>query len=76
MLGGALALCWRSPVRLAMVGGFALGVLYTLCFSLLAKGGWVPLVPSAIALVATGGSVTIYNVSQTNNGSIKADKKV
>lgn len=76
VLGGALALCWRSPVRLAMVGVFALGVLYALCFSLLAKGGWIPLVPSAIAMVVASVSMIILNLSQANNASKKAEKNL
>jgi CHASE2 domain-containing sensor protein len=44
-----------------MAGGTALGILYGLSFGLICQGGWVPLVPSGLALVITGGTVVIHN---------------
>ncbi|WP_287296173.1 CHASE2 domain-containing protein [Moorena sp. SIO2C4] len=38
----------------------ATGVLYLLCFGLFTLGVWVPLVPSALALVATSVIVVVY----------------
>jgi CHASE2 domain-containing sensor protein len=59
LLGGLLF--WRSPlfVRLGAVA-IALLILSLLCFVLLIQGGWIPLIPSALALVFTGGSVVAY----------------
>ena len=53
---------WRSQffLRWGLVGG-TLFVLYGLCFGLLIQGGWVPLVPSALALVSTSVSVAAYS---------------
>jgi CHASE2 domain-containing sensor protein len=53
---------WRSQffLRWGLVGG-TLFVLYSLCFGLLIQGGWVPLVPSALALVSTSVSVAAYS---------------
>ncbi len=59
LVGGMLASNFRSLLRLGLSGGVALGVLSGLCFGLFLKGAWVPLVPSAIALVATGGIVRV-----------------
>ena len=57
LFGGVLAWRIRNSLRLGLAGGAALGVLYGLSFGLICQGGWVPLVPSALALVVTGGSV-------------------
>lgn len=67
LVGGILAWRCRSPLYLVLSGGIALGALYGLSFGLLLKGGWVPLLPSAIALVATGGSVRTYAASQAKD---------
>ena len=65
LIGGLLALRVRSLLHLGLAGGAAIGTLYGLYFVLLIQGGWVPLIPSAFALVATGGSVVAYTTSQT-----------
>lgn len=62
--GGAIALSCRLRLYLILAGGGALLVLYVLCLVLLSLGSWVPLVPSALALVLTGGAVAIYLASQ------------
>lgn len=63
VVGGILVWRCRSLLRLVLAGGAALNVLYFLCFSLFAQGSWVPLVPSVLALVFTGGSVVAYTRS-------------
>ena len=65
LVGGLLAWRVRSLLHLGLAGGAAFGTLYGLYFVLLIQGGWVPLIPSAFALVATGGSVVAYTTSQT-----------
>jgi CHASE2 domain-containing sensor protein len=65
LVGGVLAWRCRSTGYLGVSGGAALGVLYGFCFGLSTQSGWVPLVPSALALVATGCSVAVYTRSQT-----------
>jgi CHASE2 domain-containing sensor protein len=64
LLGGAIAWRCRSLLHLGLAGGTAVGVLYGFCFVFITGGGWVPLVPSAIALVTTSGSVAAYLASQ------------
>jgi CHASE2 domain-containing sensor protein len=59
IVGGILACSFRSLLKLGLAGATTLGVLYGLCFGLLLKGAWVPLVPSAITLVVTGGIVRV-----------------
>ncbi|MEH2326429.1 MAG: CHASE2 domain-containing protein [Nostoc sp.] len=56
----AIAWCDRSRLYLVLAGGGLLGVLYVFCLILFYQGIWVPLVPSALVLVATGGTVAIY----------------
>ena len=64
LLGGLLS--WRCPLlpRLGLVV-VALFILYSFCLGLLIQGGWVPLVPSALVLVFTSGSVVAYSAFQT-----------
>lgn len=72
VVGGAIAFTivqifpWsdRSGVYLVLAEGGVFGVLYVVCLILFYQGIWVPLVPSALVLVATGGTVAIYLLSQ------------
>ncbi|MBG1269837.1 CHASE2 domain-containing protein [Nostoc sp. WHI] len=65
-------LAWRIRnfwlLGLAVVGG--IGVISAISFVMLLEGIWIPLIPAAIALVVTGSSVVIYNVSQGSNSSM------
>jgi len=63
VIGGTLGWRYRSRLYLILAGGGALLVLYVLCLVLLCQGSWVPLVPSALVLVVTGGTVAIYLAS-------------
>ncbi|HEY9600685.1 MAG TPA: CHASE2 domain-containing protein, partial [Allocoleopsis sp.] len=62
--GGLLFCCFRAWLRLALVA-IALFILYGLCCNLLIRGGWVPLIPSALALVSTGICAIAYSEFQT-----------
>ncbi|MBW4492462.1 MAG: CHASE2 domain-containing protein [Oscillatoria princeps RMCB-10] len=57
VLGSVLAWRIRNPRHLALAAAAALAVLYGLCHILMARGGWVPLVPPAMALALTGAIV-------------------
>lgn len=65
----AIALSDRSRLYLVLAAGGVLGVLYVFCLILFYQGIWVPLVPSALILVATGGTVAIYLFSQQSNNN-------
>nr|WP_242022579.1 CHASE2 domain-containing protein [Trichocoleus sp. FACHB-90] len=65
LVGGVLAWHFRARIYLGLTLGITLGVMCGLCYYLLIRGYWVPLIPSALALVATGGSVIAYSASQT-----------
>lgn len=71
-VGGVLAWCFRSLQSLGLAVGVTLGVLYGLCFCLMTQGGWVPLVPSALALVTTGGRVIAYFRFQTQRQQLNS----
>jgi CHASE2 domain-containing sensor protein len=58
LVGGVLVWRMRS-IYLLLAGGVALGVLCGLSYCLLVKGYWVPLVPSVLAAIATGGCVIV-----------------
>ncbi|MEH2422185.1 MAG: CHASE2 domain-containing protein [Nostoc sp.] len=51
LLGGILAWCIRQPLYLAITGLIMLLTLFGVCFAIFTQAGWVPLVPSALALV-------------------------
>ncbi|MDY7012572.1 MAG: CHASE2 domain-containing protein [Cyanobacteriota bacterium] len=40
--------------------GAALATLYGLCWVVFFKGGWIPLIPAALGLLGTGGTIVIY----------------
>jgi CHASE2 domain-containing sensor protein len=55
LLGGGLSWVLRKRrILLGLAFGALLGLLYHLCLILLAQGGWMPLIPSALAVLATG----------------------
>jgi CHASE2 domain-containing sensor protein len=69
---GSGLLAWRLPWRslsfgqsllyLGLAGGAATLVLYQVCLVILTQGGWMPLVPSALALFSTGSILVIYQI--------------
>ncbi len=65
LTGGLLAWRVRSPLHLGLAIAVAQIGLYGFCFGLLTQSGcWVPLVPSALALLATSSSVAAYKTVQ------------
>jgi CHASE2 domain-containing sensor protein len=70
LMGGLLT--WRllSPHLILLGAGLTTGALYTTCWVLLTfNGAWIPLVPSAIALIATESILVIvkYKISDPSN---------
>lgn len=47
----------KSSLRLVLSLSFSVIVLYGLCWVFLLQGGWLPLVPAALALVTTGSAI-------------------
>lgn len=61
LLGAVLAVRLKSRLHLACAIAASGACLYGFCFALLTWSGcWVPLVPPALALMATGGSVAAF----------------
>lgn len=67
VVGGALVWRWRSLLYIGLASGATLVILSGLCFILLLQGGWMPLVPSALACVITSSSLVVYTVSSTRH---------
>lgn len=57
LVAGILAVYSQSLLKLAIFISAELLILYGCCFVLLLYGGWMPFLPSALALVITGISV-------------------
>ncbi|MEW6493443.1 MAG: CHASE2 domain-containing protein [Cyanobacteriota bacterium] len=61
---------WRSvgkgqfPLRLILLFSTSVAVLYGLCWVFLLQGGWLPFVPAALALGATGGAIAFLENRQ------------
>jgi CHASE2 domain-containing sensor protein len=64
LTGGLLVGRGRSLLVLAIAGSAMIFVLYQGSIVILVFGGWMPLVPSVLALVATGGILCMYDRSQ------------
>ncbi|PZD70861.1 Serine/threonine-protein kinase B [Acaryochloris thomasi RCC1774] len=50
LLGGILAWAVHKPLYLAIAGAMSFTLLFGISFGILTQGGWIPLVPAAIAL--------------------------
>jgi CHASE2 domain-containing sensor protein len=60
LVGGVLI--WRSPLNIVLNVSIALGILSGSCWVLMVvKAAWLPLVPSALVLVAIAVTLTIYS---------------
>jgi CHASE2 domain-containing sensor protein len=75
LVGGALAWRIRKTLWLGLAGLTGLGVLFVACFGIFTQAGWVPLVPSALALIATQVIVVLRMrsrpLSETATGKVK-----
>ncbi len=57
LVGGIIAFYLRRTWQFLLVGGVAIILCYGLPYLLFLQGGWIPLVPSAIALLITAAGV-------------------
>ena len=64
LLGGIIAWRWQNPLLLLMVDGTTLLSLIVICIALFFQAGWVPLIPSALALVISSICVIAYTSYQ------------
>ena len=81
----ANVLVWQIGVRSKsmrqslLYGGLAIVLsvilLYGVCFGILLKGGWVPLVPSILAIVLSASMMEFYSIRQARQPRIASTKK-
>ncbi|MEH1933194.1 MAG: CHASE2 domain-containing serine/threonine-protein kinase [Nostoc sp.] len=64
LLGSVLAWRWQNPLLLLVVVGTTLLGLVLICVALFFQAGWVPLIPSALALVISSICVIAYTSYQ------------
>ncbi len=76
LVGGTLAWRVRIPLRLGLAGVTGLGVLFGICFGIFTQAGWVPLVPSALALVATQVAVVSRGRLRPHSGNSNRKSEV
>ena len=70
LVGGLWVWRFPSPISAFLGIGVAASLLYISCWILLIlNGGWLPLVPSILALVVTGSTIAIYSHRIINNHS-------
>ncbi|MEH1938867.1 MAG: CHASE2 domain-containing serine/threonine-protein kinase [Nostoc sp.] len=64
LLGGIIAWRWQNPLLLLVVGTTTLLGLVGICVALFFQAGWIPLVPSALALAISSICVITYTSYQ------------
>jgi diguanylate cyclase (GGDEF)-like protein len=62
LVGGILAWRIQRPLLLIVVTTVAVGGLFGLCFGLFTLAGWIPFVPTAMALVGTVSTTVAYKL--------------
>jgi CHASE2 domain-containing sensor protein len=70
LVGGIVVWCWRSPMQLGLTVCLTIAVLYATSWTVLLQGGWMPLVPAALALVVTGGRIAILKRSLPDRSTL------
>ncbi|MEB3216734.1 MAG: CHASE2 domain-containing protein [Nostocales cyanobacterium 94392] len=60
IVGGILTWRCKSGLHLGLTIGLSQIILYNLCYALLIQGGWIPLVPSVLAIIAGSSSIAVY----------------
>ncbi len=64
LLGSVLAWRWQNPLLLLVMEAITLLGLVVICIALFLQAGWVPLIPSALALVISSICVIAYTSYQ------------
>jgi CHASE2 domain-containing sensor protein len=62
--GSILVLRVRSLLLLGIAGTVTFFILYETCLSILKSGGWMPIIPTMLALILTGCCIKIYTFIQ------------
>jgi CHASE2 domain-containing sensor protein len=61
VMGGIGIWCLRNPLHQGLAIAISALILYGLCWFILTKGGWMPLIPSILALISTAVSLAAYS---------------
>jgi CHASE2 domain-containing sensor protein len=61
-VGSIFVLRVRSLLLLGITGTVTFFILYETCLSILKSGGWIPIIPTMLALILTGCCIKIYNL--------------
>lgn len=64
VVGGLVGGWVRSRFQIVLAGAMTVGMMTGISFGLLLQGGWVPLVPAALAALITGASLHLYQTVQ------------
>jgi CHASE2 domain-containing sensor protein len=67
LLGGVIAWRIRQPLYLGLAIAVALLTVFGICFGIFTQAGWIPLVPSALALVSCAVVLKVFPHPQANN---------
>lgn len=62
LVGGVIAWRLQHPLSLGLAGTAGFCGLFSICFGIFTQAGWIPLIPPALALVATSGSIVVYKL--------------
>ncbi|MEQ9550102.1 MAG: CHASE2 domain-containing protein [Coleofasciculus sp. G3-WIS-01] len=74
LVGGILAHNSCSLLGFLSRGGVATGILYGSGWVLFLQGGWIPIVPAALALVMTGGILIVFGSMSGKARNIPANR--
>ncbi|MDJ0732615.1 MAG: CHASE2 domain-containing protein [Nostocaceae cyanobacterium] len=66
--GGVIIWCWRGKLHRGIGIGTSLLILYAACWLLFTKGGWIPLLPSVLAMIATKITLLLYTKMMAKKG--------
>ncbi|NEO46114.1 MAG: CHASE2 domain-containing protein [Moorea sp. SIO4A3] len=66
VVGGLLVWRLHSPSYLGIAVFAGISLLSGVCYALLLQGGWIPFIPSALALVATSGAIVFHSMFKSN----------
>jgi len=72
LVGGTLAWRIRQPLRLGLAGVITLLTLFGICLGIFTQAGWVPLVPSALALVVT--QIVVVSRMRSRKAPARSDR--
>jgi CHASE2 domain-containing sensor protein len=71
-MGGMIVWRWQTLLVQGVAVSIAIAVLYGSCWFILIQGGWMPLIPSILALAIAPGSLKLYHFLTSQSLIIKS----